>query len=388
MLNLGIIGYGRRISHMAQRLNAFNIPCRIAAIADPRSDEIRTAGDDTLSKTTFYESADELLSHPDQLDGVMVGTRCFMHTEMACKVAPGELPLFLEKPVAISFDQVRQLKRAFKDVKAPVVVSFPLRLSPVLQKVKEIVDSDQIGTVEQIVAVNDVPYGHVYYQAWFRNYDQSGGLFLQKATHDIDYMNYLMDQTPRRISAMKALRVFGGDRPFNLRCETCDENETCTESPLVRYREGFEGSEVAFDQRNGACMFSEGLELEDMGSCQIEYENGAQASYTQNFFARHNAGRRGARLYGYKGTIEFDWYLNQIKVHSHRSPVTETIDFTGSMPHFGGDRELSFDFVMAMRDGKPSRTPIEAGIESALTCLWAREAAETHRVCEVAGYPD
>jgi hypothetical protein len=68
--------------------------------------------------------------------------------------------------------------------------------------------------------------------------------------------------------------------------------------------------------------------------------------------------------------------------------VTETIDFTGSMPHFGGDRELSFDFVMAMRDGKPSRTPIEAGIESALTCLWAREAAETHRVCEVAGYPD
>ena len=62
-------------------------------------------------------------------------------------------------------------------------------------------------------------------------------------------------------------------------------------------------------------------------------------------------------------------------------PAVETIDFSGGMSHFGGDRELCHDFLMAMKDRRPSRTPISAGILSALTCLWARESAETQRFC-------
>ena len=53
------------------------------------------------------------------------------------------------------------------------------------------------------------------------------------------------------------------------------------------------------------------------------------------------------------------------------------------MAHFGGDRELCLDFLRAMRDGTPSRSPISAGILSALTCLWARESAQTQRYCQV-----
>ena len=120
-----------------------------------------------------------------------------------------------------------------------------------------------------------------------------------------------------------------------------------------------------------------------MGSCMLEYESGVQASYTQNFFTRYRAARRGARLYGYRGIIEFNWNENYIKLFSHTSPVVETIDFSGDMPHFGGDRELSFDFLMAMRDRRPSRSPIAAGILSALTCLWARESANNRQGYEV-----
>jgi predicted dehydrogenase len=210
----------------------------------------------------------------------MIGTRCLLHTEMACKVATHNIPLFLEKPVAITFDQTRELDAAFRGVTAPVAVSFPLRVSPVLQRVKEIVDAGQIGTVEQVVAFNDVPYGSVYFRSWHRNYEENGGLFLQKATHDIDYINYLIGHRPKWISAMNARRVFGGEMPFDLRCADCDRQESCPESPAHRFRHGFEGEEVAYDVRHGACVFSGGIEMEDMGSCQIEYEHGAQVSYT------------------------------------------------------------------------------------------------------------
>jgi predicted dehydrogenase len=381
VLNVGIIGYGSRASHMAHRLGIFGIPYRVAAIADPRAEELRSSADPLLDDTAFYRDADQMLEE-ETLAGVMVGTRCHLHTEMACKVAEHDLPLFLEKPVAVSFEQLKALDAALANTKASTVVSFPLRLTPIVQKVKEIIEADSIGTVEHVVAFNDVPYGGVYYHRWYRNYDQVGGLFLQKATHDLDYIQYLLDRRPETIVATKAQRVYGGDKPFELRCIDCEEREICPESPFNLFYQGFEGQKVTWD-RERMCSFSEGIRNQDLGNCIIEYEDGAQASYTQNFFARFNAARRGARLYGYQGTIDFDWYESVVRVHKHRSPATETIEFGGGMSHFGGDRELCLDFLRAMRDGTPSRSPLSAGILSALTCLWARESAETRRFCSI-----
>ena len=388
MLNIGIIGYGRRISNMAKGLDIFDIPYRVTAVADPRGDRIQADNDPFLADTRFYSSADELLAGADELDGIMIGTRCNLHTEMALKVAPTQLPLFLEKPVAITFDEVRRLHAAYKDYAAPTVVSFPLRLSPIAQKVREIIESDQVGSIEQVVAFNDVGYGSVYFRSWYRNYELDGGLWLQKFTHDVDYINYLLDARPYWVSAMNSRRVYGGDKAWDLQCKDCPEQETCPESPFVRFRSGFEGGRVRFAEEqvyrdDQFCVFSEGHQLQDNGTCMLEYENGVQASYTQNFFTRYRGARRGARLYGYRGIIEFNWSENHIKIFSHTSPVVETIDFSGDMPHFGGDRELSFDFLMAMRDRRPSRSPIDAGILSALTCLWARESANNRQGYEV-----
>ena len=382
MLKIGIIGYGGRASGMARHLDIYDIPCEIAAICDPRAEEIQAAKDERLAKTRFYASADDLLDQED-LDGVMVGTRCNLHTPMAVKVARRNVPLFLEKPIAVTFDQVRELQEAFHDYTAPVVVSFPLRVSPVAQRAKEIVDSGRIGSVEHIVAFNDVPYGSVYYRRWYRNYDVTQGLFLQKATHDFDCIHYLLGQRPKWVCAMNARRIYGGDKPFDLKCVDCDEQEQCPESPMRRFRDRFEGKRVTQDPQF-YCLFAKGIQNEDCGAAIVEYENGVQMSYSQNFFARGQSGRRGARLYGYKGTLHFDWYQNKITVYPHLRPGVETIDFSGDMPHFGGDRELCYDFLMAMKERRPSRTPIEAGILSALTCLCAKQSAETRRFVEVA----
>jgi predicted dehydrogenase len=377
MLKVGIIGYGSRISNMARSMRVFRIPYRVAAVADPRAEAIRASGDSLLDDATFYTDARTMLDS-EALDGVMVGTRCNLHTDMACLVAPHNLPLFLEKPVAISFQQVRRLHDAFGDVSAPVVVSFPLRLSPLVQRVKALIKADAIGTVEHVVAFNDVPYGDVYYYRWYRDADLTAGLWLQKATHDVDYINYLLDDRPALVSAMASRRVYGGDKPWNLRCVDCEEWETCPESPFNLFYERFKGEHVD-DESERMCLFSEGIRNQDSGNALLEYEGGVQVSYTQNFFARNRAARRGARLYGYRGTIEFDWYRNAVHLYSHRTPGVETIDFTGEMPHFGGDRELCLDFLRAMRDGAPSRSPIEAGILSALTCLYLRESTQTQR---------
>ncbi|HJN18145.1 MAG TPA: gfo/Idh/MocA family oxidoreductase, partial [Armatimonadota bacterium] len=128
---------------------------------------------------------------------------------------------------------------------------------------------------------------------------------------------------------------------------------------------------------------SESIRNEDSGNAIIEFESGVQASYSQNFFARNKAGARGARLLGYKGTIEFDWYTGEVRVFEHHSARVDTIRFEGGGSHFGGDSELCYDFLQIVKGAGHSRSPIEAGIVSAASCLAARKSAETRTFQDV-----
>ena len=56
--------------------------------------------------------------------------------------------------------------------------------------------------MEHVQAWNNVPYGWCYYQSWYRDENETQGLFLQKATHDFDYINYLVEKRPVMVCAM------------------------------------------------------------------------------------------------------------------------------------------------------------------------------------------
>ena len=108
------------------------------------------------------------------------------------------------------------------------------------------------------------------------------------------------------------------------------------------------------------------------------------ACYTQNFFSRKAAGTRGARFVGYKGTITFDWYTDELKVFMHHTTCTETHRFSsGAMSHGGGDVVLAHNFLKIIKDGAPSVSPLSAGILSVLMCLKAKESALTHTFQEI-----
>lgn len=385
MLKIGIIGYGSRVGSLVQKetLGIFNIPYRIAAVADPRKDEIAKRTDEVLKDCQFFASADEMLAQAE-LDGIMIGTRCHVHAEVTLAAAKRNLPLFVEKPVAITHEQAQRLTEVFSTYKPPVVVSFPLRVSSIAQRVQQLLADDAIGPIEHIVAWNDVPYGSGYNRMWYRDEALTGGLWMQKATHDLDVLNCLLGRDPTSVCAMESQRVFKGERADDLRCRNCPDDKTCPESIFNRFYEVTELHNAVDIPENDFCMFSRSCRNHDVGNCIVEFDGGVQATYTQNFFVRHKAGRRGARLYGPKGTLQFDWYENLIRIYSHRLPTVTTVDFSaGNLPHFGGDRELLYDFLMGMKESKPSRSPMRAGIVSALTCLAARQSSQERRFVDV-----
>lgn len=394
-INLGVIGYGVRIDMLMDQLSELAVTAKVTAVADQNPERVKALmKKDGTSETqhqmeidkidgllrkcpmnpeeiTFYETAEEMLEK-EKLDGVMVGTNCGTHAYFAKMVLDKNLPLFLEKPVGITHEDLEILKECEKKPHAPVVVSFPLRGTMMIQEAKKIIDSGAIGKVDHVQAFNDVGYGFVYFHDWYRDESKAHGLFLQKATHDIDLINYLVGEPPKTVCAMKSKQIFKGDMPAGLRCSECDQIETCMESTynIEKTRNDI--------PRSDYCCYAVDTGNEDSGSMIVRYESGMHAMYAQNFFARKKAARRGARLYGYKGTLEYDFVKDEIKVYDHMSDKVNTIQINSpTNGHGGGDQVLIQNFVDLIRGKtKESIAPLQAGIVSAKICLQAKESSE------------
>lgn len=379
MKRLLAIGLGSRIRWMLGQIDAFGTDATLVAAVDPNQVWISEKYPELVEGVTFYEDVDTALDQAEP-DGVLIGTTCNFHTEYAIKVMQRNLPLFLEKPVSITEEQLQSLYQASTQTSAQAVVSFPLRLSMMCHMAKDIIDSGVIGTVENVQAINNVPfYGSNYYHGWMRNDALTGGLWLQKATHDLDYLTFLMGQVPQRVVAVESKNVFTGDMPADLHCTDCEFYHTCPESQYnLFYMQGIlddlKNPEAYWESR-WKCSFAVDTGNHDSATAILQYASGAHMTYTQNFYTRRGAKKRGATLVGYKGTVTFDWYTDEVIVHHHQRPKVERhrIEATGG-GHHGGDMELAHDFLAILNGTGDSRATLHDGLISAQLCMMAKRS--------------
>ena len=385
-MRLGVVGFGNRVSSMVNYpFREVEPDLRVVGIVDPDEQGARARlAEQDRDGVTFYPTL-EAMVRGARLDAVAIGTRCNLHTPYAIEATKYDLPIFLEKPVSNSMEQAIALEKAFEGAKCEVVVSFPLRVSPLCVLARDRVAAGVVGTPEHVLAVNYVPYGTGYYDGFYRHFPVTQGLFVQKTTHDFDYLMFLMGSPITRVAAMGSYgRIFGGNKRAGLVCSECDEAGSCLESPGNRVHNLSGGT-----THDHPCLFSQDIGTPDTGmnedssSALIEFASGAKGVYTQVFYSRRDAAARGAVVSGYMGTLDFDWYRNDMKIVHHHAPFTETIKPAEGMSHFGGDLELAYDFVAVVKGKAKSKTPIWAGIQSIYSCLAAKESAETGRFVEV-----
>lgn len=378
MLKLGIIGYGIRTSYVWQGTMRPLGGVELTAIADPKWEKIKSEKGDELPNCHYYATAEEMLEN-ESLDGVMIGTRDDLHTKYALLVAKYGIPLFLEKPVSITDEQLAELETIVEKMDEKTVVSFPLRMSNIVVKIKEMIDSGLIGEVSQVQAYNNVYYARCYYHDWYRNDALTGGLYMTKTTHDLNYIDYILGgKGPKTIVSMESKVIFKGDKPAGLRCRDCNEKD-CLENPINLS----ESDRKLYGSENAMCSFAVDTGNHDSATIMMMYENGMHVVYTQNFVARHAAGKRGARFIGFKGTIEFDFNTETITYIDHFSDKVEDIKMSALGAHSGGDYLLAKNFIDVMAQKEKSIASLSEGILSAKMCLCARRSAQNKCIVEV-----
>ena len=377
--NIGIIGFGSRARGIWEKSIIpyseveGNDKCRLVAIVDVRpEDELRAQLEVCgAPDARIYRDPAEMYEN-EKLDGVIIGTRCSLHTKMALINAKYGIPVLLEKPVATTDEDLALLESIVDKMNDKTVVSFPLRVAPIAVKAKEIIDTGVLGKISQVQGINNVPYARGYYHKWYRDENETGGLFLQKSTHDLDLIQFILNEPkPVMVSATETKNIFVGDMPAGLKCADCEKRAECPESDInvASYGDRYQIGEY--------CAFAVDTGNHDSASIIVQYADGMHAVYSQNFVARKAAGRRGLRIIGYNATLEFEFNSKCIDIFYHNENKTEHIDMTEACRHSHGGGDIKMiDAYVKMLGGEKSTTPLSYGILSAKLCLAARRSAE------------
>ncbi len=141
----------------------------------------------------WYTDAQELIDDPD-VNAVYIATPPSSHATFAIMAMKAGKPVYIEKPLASSYNDCIRINRVSEQTGVPCFVAYYRRYLPYFQKVKEIIRSGQIGNVVNVqvrfsVPPRDLDYGSGKDMPWRLQPDiAGGGYFYDLAPHQIDLL--------------------------------------------------------------------------------------------------------------------------------------------------------------------------------------------------------
>ncbi len=138
----------------------------------------------------------EILENPD-INAVLIATRHDTHATYAIRAMQAGKPAFLEKPLAITMEQLLEVERVWQETGGHVLVGYNRRFSPFVQKIAEHFQH-RSEPLSMLYRVNAGPLekGH-----WMRATHEGGSRVVSEGCHFIDVMMFLASSLPKRVCA-------------------------------------------------------------------------------------------------------------------------------------------------------------------------------------------
>jgi predicted dehydrogenase/threonine dehydrogenase-like Zn-dependent dehydrogenase len=152
------------------------------------------------SKFGFQNAATdaaELLKNGTRSDAVLIATRHHLHAPLVKMALGRDRHIFVEKPLCLSLEELKEIDSAYAGSKGSVQVGFNRRFAPASVELKRVLRSCP-GPKSASFRVNA---GKLDPQHWYANFAESGGRVLGEACHFLDYFCFLFEAEPIRVSA-------------------------------------------------------------------------------------------------------------------------------------------------------------------------------------------
>ena len=142
-----------------------------------------------------YPRYEDLLADPT-VEIIAINTPPHLHASMAIQAARAGKHLFVEKPLATSQDDARQVIHAAEAAGVLLTVDYVLRYHPLHQLAMEIVQSGIFGPMQHFSLENFATDDSLVPGHWFWDPARSGGIHVEHGVHFFDACNRLVGRPP------------------------------------------------------------------------------------------------------------------------------------------------------------------------------------------------
>ena len=381
---LAVVGFGQRGYTYASMISRTK-GAELAAVCD--TDAARSAAfaaELGLEAVPRFGTLEELLAW-GEFDAAILTTPDFMHRDGAVACCRAGKDIMLEKPMAPTVAECRDIIRAVRENACIIQLGFVLRCHPVFRRVIELCTSGRLGQILNITASEHVgvKHGASYMRRWHRKSANSGGFMLAKCSHDLDIIGTVAGARVRRVASFGSTDFFTPDKQRHAHCSECPDRS-------CRFRFGGEYVRMTPDEKQGAalrrfdlCVYNGDKDVVDHQVVILEFANRVKASFTLNLFAQ--VPKRTICVAGTDGILSADTSEGCIHIHYSNGREYEKIDCPqeNNSSHGGSDQTFLDEFIDCVSNRRPPSADCMAGLESTVVGNAIEQARLTNEVVTI-----
>jgi len=195
-LGIGVVGYGYWGPNLVRNFAA-SPEANLIAVND--LDEAKLAAcrlaHPSVQTTNRYQ---DLLDNP-AIEAIAIATPAHTHYEMALAALRSGKHVLVEKPLASSADLVRRLIDEAESRRLTLMVDHTFLYTPAVQKIKELVDKDDIGDI----------YYYDSTRVSLGLFQSDVSVIWDLAVHDLAIIDHIIEEMPIAVSATACRHVAG-----------------------------------------------------------------------------------------------------------------------------------------------------------------------------------
>lgn len=408
-MRLALIGAGQRGMIYAEYAY-FKKHVEIAAVVEPCEERRNiAAGKFHIPEEKQFSSMENFIAEGKIADAVILATMDKDHFGHAMAALDNGYDILLEKPISPDPKECMMIGQKAKKLGRKVIVCHVLRYTNFFSKIKEIVDSGELGRIIAIQHnenVGNFHIAHSFVRGNWRRSDETSPIIMQKSCHDMDILIWLVGSEAKKVASFGQLTHFKEENAPEgsaARCLECKVADICQYNAVRAYmpvRGAWPAVLLGTDQSEAGIL--KALETSPYGRCVyrcdndvcdnqvtiIQFKNGVNVSFTLSGFTNRMC--RTIKIMCEYGEICGEDDTDTIEVTRFNSNSVEQINKmlirTAQVEgfHGGGDSLLMEDFINDLQSEKAdSRTTIERSIESHILAYAAEQARVTGKVIDV-----
>jgi len=309
-IKLAQIGTGHRGTGFWGKdlLESFGDIVEFVGLSDHNEGRLALAKEMYKVDCPLFVNFDEMLQRTKP-DYVIVTTVDNTHDEFIVKALQAGCNVITEKPMTTDEIKCKRILEAEKKSGKNVIVAFNYRHSVHAMQLKELLAQQRVGKITS-VDFNwylNVYHGADYFRRWHGRMEKGGSLWVHKATHHFDLLNWWLNSEPVEVNAYGSLEHYGKNNSFRgTTCRGCEHKDKCSfywdinkDQRLVNLypkNEKYDGY-----VRDG-CVWSNDIDIYDKMSAQIVYANGVTVNYSLTTYSPYEGWQ--IAFNGMKGRIE------------------------------------------------------------------------------------